>query len=154
MNMMSSNIEVFLVKSEQLAMIWGHVVPWLDKGEKFFKGYYKNDHIFNAIQGGQMQLWIGYKNAQVKIIMLTQLDFYPEGIQLRFTYIGGDVGSLAQVMHLFSKVELWGIEHGAVRTCVIGRDGWIKKLAKYGYQKKSVLLVKELVQMFGQTWSM
>lgn len=154
MNMMAQNIEVFLVKPEQVSLVWGQVTQWLDKGEKFFRGYYKNDHIYNAILGGQMQLWIGYKNAQVKIIMLTQLDFYPEGIQLRFTYIGGSVGSLAQVMPLFAKVELWGIEHGANKACVIGRDGWIKKLAKYGYQKKSVLLVKELVQMFGQTWSM
>lgn len=155
MNMIVDDIlEVALVEPAQLGMVWGQVETILDKGEEFFRGYYKTEHIYNAISCGQMQLWIGYKNAKVKIIMLTQFDFYPEGNQLRFVYMGGETGSLKQVMYMFGKVELWGIQHGARKACIIGRDGWLKKLARYGYQKKSILLVKELVQNFGQTWSM
>ncbi len=153
MNMINNQIEVYLVEPQHVAMVWGQVTQWLEKGEKYWKGYYKPEHVYNAIISGQMQLWIGQSNSQIKIIMLTQLDFYPEGIQLRYTYIGGDTGSLKQVMKMFPKIELWAMEHGAVRGCVIGRDGWVKKLAKFGYQKTSVMLTKELVQNFGQNWS-
>lgn len=146
-------ITVNMVEPNQLALVWGQVEKWLDHGEKFFRGYYKPDHIFNAISQGMMQLWIGHTNAKIRIIMLTQLDFYPEGTQLRFVYMGGEPRTFALIEHLFGKVEQWGVQHGAIAACVIGREAWIKKLAKYGYQKKSVLLVKPLVNTFGQTWS-
>jgi hypothetical protein len=147
-------ITVALVKPEQVGMLWGQVETILESGEEYFRGYYKPDHIFNAVKSGQMQLWIGHTSWKIQIIMLTQLDFYPEGIALRFVYMGGEVGSLKQVMHLFSKVELWGVEHGANKAMVIGRDGWVKKLARYGYQKRSVMLTKDLIHTFGQQWSM
>lgn len=146
-------IKVSIVEPNQLASVWGQVKYWLEKGEKIFRGYYKPEHVFNAISTGQMQLWVGHTRGEVKIIMLTQLDFYPEGIQLRYVYIGGEVGSYRKIEHLFGQSEVWGIKHGAVRACVIGREGWIKKLAKFGYHKKSVLLVKELVNKFDQVWS-
>jgi len=140
---------VALVNPQQIALVWGQVTPFLDKGEEYTRGYYKNEHFYNAIKSGQMQLWVAYKRSKVRTIMLTQLDFYPECIQFRYVFISGERGSFKEIVSNFKMVELWAIQNGATKGCVIGRDAWIKKLASFGYHKKSVLLVKDLVMTNG-----
>ena len=137
-------VTISLVSPQLTPSVWGQVEKWLNKGEKHFRGYYKNEHLYNAIMSGQMQLWISFRQNKVRTIMLTQLDFYPEGLQFRFVYIGGEVGSFKEIVHAFRMVEIWAIDHGARKACIIGRDGWLKKLAKFGYHKKSIMLVKDL----------
>lgn len=134
-----------LVEPTNVPLVWGQVEYWLNKGERYTRGYYTNEQLYTAIMGGQMQLWVAYKASKIRTIMLTQLDFYPECLQFRYVLIVGTPGSFNEIVHDFKKVELWAMTNGATRGCIIGRDAWIKKLAGFGYYKKSVVLVKELV---------
>ena len=93
---------------------------------------------------GQIQLWISHRQSKIRTIMLTQLDYYPECIQFRYLYLGGEIGSFKEIVNAWDMVNKWAIAHGATKSCIIGRDGWEKKLAKFGYHKKSVMLVKDL----------
>lgn len=136
---------VNLVTTDNIAMVWGQVEKWLNKGERFIRGYYNNNHLYNAVMAGQMQLWIALKDHKVRTVMLTQLDFYPECIQFRYVFIAGQKGSFREIIHAFKSVELWAMQHGATKGCIIGREGWVKLLSSFGYHKKSVMLIKDLV---------
>ncbi len=146
-------IVINLVPPSSVPMVWGQVEPWLEKGEQYTRGYYNNEHLYNAVINGQLHLWISSKGNKVKTIMLTQFDYYPECVQFRYVLIVGETGSFREIIPAFRNVELWAIRNGATKGCVIGRDGWEKKLAKFGYHKQSVMLVKELVMTNDQAWS-
>src|SRR4051812_10422661 len=94
-----SNSTVALVLPSQLALVWGQVETWLEKGEKYTRGYFSNEDLYNAIAQGQMQLWVAYKQNLVRTIMLTQLDFYPQSVQFRYVLIVGAPGSFDEIIH-------------------------------------------------------
>lgn len=93
------------------------------------------DEVLNDLLLNRAQLWRGDRGA-----MITRLERLPEP-HVSLWKAGGD---LADVLSLGAGIAAWARAQGAVAARVVGRTGWARVLAKYGFEPDGEHLRKAL----------
>lgn len=107
---------------------------------------------FSLIDGfltGRLQLWIGCDESEpdtVRLALFAEIrHWYATGVTfLEITGIGGE--GLGEVLPALDEIERWGAAHGARKTRVFGRPGWLRLLRDRGYHQRAIVLEKPLHQ--------
>lgn len=126
---------------------------WIDAG-RFLRRATDRSHgrfdIFSLrrqIEAGASHLWILFQgDDEMLLAATTEIAFYPLRKNLSVTFMGGDDSGLwydyrdliVEVFEDFARAnECDGIE-------LTGRDGWLKVLAKFGFEKVFTVVEKDL----------
>lgn len=108
---------------------WSRCRPWLMKA--LARGGEPQTHdiddVLAEVLTGDAQFWPGLNAAFV-----TQVHDFPRYRALHSWIAGGDLGEIVEDM--LPEIEAWGRGRGCTRFTVIGRKGWLRVLAKYGYR--------------------
>ncbi len=95
------------------------------------------EDVLAAVDRGDMQLW-GNSDA----IVVTEPCFYPQYSVVQIAMVAG---KLDAVMALQPDIEKFGQSIGSRKLRMIGREGWIPILPKYGWrQDRRVMFEKDL----------
>jgi hypothetical protein len=120
---------------------WEAATPFLQKAIDLNRGEFDIDDIYQAIKAKDMQLW-GIHDGELKAVMVTEIIIYPKLKRLRVVLNGGILIDtwLDVVMETLDRFKE---AHGCKDVEILGRRGWVKKLAKYGYREYQTVTIKD-----------
>lgn len=96
------------------------------------------------IANGRAELWLILDDRdRFKAFLTTEVTITMTGKKrVTLCQLAGEGG--AEIAQLINSIEVWAKSIGADEICPIGRLGWRKELAKYGYQPTITKYRKEL----------
>jgi hypothetical protein len=130
------------MRPQGVDMMWERISALLFMGREYWEKYTSMEEIKKRIKKGQYQLWLAEDSGGPYLAMLSTIDIYPKQKVLRIFWMGGT--RLDETLPLLDYIELWAHRSGCGMVEVIGRWGWMRVLDKYGYDPRSVLLVKDI----------
>ena len=139
---MEGRTQVMLVTPELLSKAWPHMERLLRMAPTDWKARFSVEDVHARVADEQMQAWL-INDAEGFIgLLLTQIVYYPKMRELHLMLLVG-VHMSWWLTHL-TEVERWARAHGAEASFAIGRSGWERALAPYGYSEKAVMVRKDL----------
>jgi|TARA_R110002073_G_scaffold187500_6_gene346194 hypothetical protein len=73
---------------------------------------------------------------------LMRIEVNPQGKTAEIWLAGGDLNELLTV--LLPKIEVWAAKKGCRNVAHAGRNGWLKKMDKHGYQNGGSSMWREI----------
>ncbi len=129
------------IPASQVSKVWAKVRPLIRNGLKRSGGRLSETTVYDALVNGQMRLWIGVRNDEVEMVMVTWIATYPTGFKcLQVVLLAG---SRPEAWLQFEpELEAWAREQGCHRIEAWARPGWERVLKHY--RKRYVMLEREL----------
>jgi hypothetical protein len=128
----SDKAKLYGVPSTDIDVVWGEVVPYLEKTLARADGKFSIDDIYSAIEKRDMQLWVIFDKYLISFI-ITQIIFYPQYKILTIPYVGGV--KMPKWVHFYEQIAAFGKANGCKFAEGYARDGWLKVLKRYGFKK-------------------
>ena len=89
-----------------------------------------------------MQLWLMNDDEDFLMAMVTEIKMYDKVKSCHILCIGGE--DLYRTLGFLDYLELWARRQNCSEIVVTGRKGWKPVLRKYGYQEKTVTVIKDI----------
>lgn len=94
--------------------------------------------------GGALHIWgIGKEDGPVKLVVMSQFALYDVGLMLQVIHAFGE-GIDEFLPQINAVMEKYAHDNGCLRIEVLGRRGWIKKLAPLGFEVDCVILTRKV----------
>jgi hypothetical protein len=130
------------VLSHAIDTVWDEVKPLLIKTLEYADGKYIVDDIYNAIKSRDMQLWVVYDNGGLLSFCITQILIYPRKKVLSLPFVGGV--EMFRWLHLTNIIKDFARENHCDFAEGYARDGWIKVLKPFGFEKTYTIIKADL----------
>ena len=133
-DMTNSAIEVSSVPAAVLDVVWADVAPMIKKATDRSGGRYNLASVREGIESGVLGLWIAMDDAKPIAALTTRIEDFPTGKRcLAIDWIGGDRMKdwLPEAHDMLSD---YARAHGCSYLQGYGRKGWLRALAKHGWE--------------------
>ena len=133
------------MKPDEMAPLWPDIVSCLEK----YVARFPDETVSNIIKQcaiGRRQLWI-IQDETGSVILTPITEITVDDATGAKTLVLAEVGGsrLRESMPLLKEIEAWAKrEHGAEKARLIGRDGWMRLLPRFGYQPEARIYSKGL----------
>ena len=119
------------------------IMPYLLESERWTGGRACVDDIARFILNGQMHLWVAHEDNTAYGHVITEVKQYPQSKFLTVQYCAGEPNHMQHVEdEMFDLLERFAHDAGCAGIEFVGRPGWRKSAAKYGYEMHSVTYQK------------
>jgi hypothetical protein len=122
-----------MLMREQFDRCW----PWLEASIECYGHTHTKEDIWRLIEKGYVDFWPGEASAWI-----TEFWHHPTGLRTFHVWLAG--GDLAEIMARSLELEQFARDHGAQRSIVSARKGWIR-VAPPGYREISRRIMKVLI---------
>lgn len=121
------------VPPDLIEPMWPMIGSHLEKAIAFSGGADTVEATVGDIMAKRKQLWVaGEEGAPITAVAVTKLQQYPSGLkEASILHIGGDDGSLKDLLDLRAELEAWAKVEGCTRVRIYGRLGWARRLPDY-----------------------
>jgi len=128
------------VQSSMIVGIWPVVEELVEKGLDSEQGFYDAQDILGLLKQKKMQLWVAIDAGEKKIVavMVTQIAGYPKGKACWLVLVGG--AEMDGWIKFMKIIKAWAKHEECDRILSFSRDGWIRRLAPYGFKKMRTLI--------------
>lgn len=131
------------VHKDSVHHVWSDVRPLLEKAVEHSCGECGIQDIYQKIEDGKMGLIIISDDNNIIAAAVVEFMNYPQITSLRVAFLGGK--KMADWLgDLIEFLDKWASENNMARIELMGRDGWVKVLERYGYKKQYTFMTKEL----------
>ena len=121
--------------------LWDVARDYLQPAIERNRGEFELEDIYNLIRDQKMQLW-GLHDGALKAVMVTEIVCYPRLKRLRVVLIGGhEMDKWLPVV--MESLDRFKEQTGCDGIELLGRRGWVKQLAEYGYQEYETVVIKQ-----------
>lgn len=120
------------ISPNQLKVIWPKVLKFVVRGLRYSDGKLDANDVLQSCLCETMLLWAVYNDSEVTGCFVTQLSEYPKG--RRVCILALSTSDFDGMMTHWPKFKKWAISNDADSIELLGRDGWLKKLPKYGFE--------------------
>ncbi len=133
------------MSADEMAPLWSDILACLEK----YVARFPDETISNIIAqcaSGRRQLWI-IQDETEKVVLTPITEITVDDATGAKTLVLAEIGGsrLRESMPCLNEIEAWAKrEHGAVKSRLIGRDGWARLLPRYGYQPEARIFSKGL----------
>lgn len=134
------------IPSDRVDGIWNRVEPLVKKGLAEAIHEIGVDDVKRSIKAKEMQLWAGFdvEAETVVVVMVTEIINYPK---MRVCHIVANGGERLEEWEPFmDKIKEWAISEGCVKIKAVARDGWVRRLKAYGYEKTNNVIECDLTE--------
>lgn len=138
----SSSARLVGVGRETIDDVWNDVAPMIADVARRGGNCWTVDSIRERLIAGTMQLWVATVGERFGGIVVTDVHPSSAGKTCSMPIIWGD--ALHEWIDRLDAIEAWARDAGCVRLEGIGRDGWQKPLAPYGWRKTGIVIEKRL----------
>lgn len=118
---------------------WPMIERELDKVPHIWQGRWTKDTLLTAILHQRMQLWVAGKDGVYHVVVFTQIALFPEGNILEVVLAFGN-NFLEALPTLEATLDKFAQSQNCVQIDVIGRGGFERLLAPYGFKRSSVVV--------------
>ena len=110
----------------------------IERALAYTGGTHTIDDVWDLIQKGDLQLWVGPHS-----VMVTEIQQYPQCRTLHWFLAAG---RLEELEVMYPSVMEWGKDQmGCTRASLAGRPGWARSfLTKDGWTTSHLVLTKEI----------
>ena len=129
-----------IVAPEDVAYLWEHVSPLIDKVQRHTEGEVMADDFLEPLTHGDMQLWIATENKNLPSVMITQIIPYPQKQVLRVISLAGS--EFEKLNEFQAMLESFAIRTGCSSLELWGRKGWKKLLPDW--ESNYIVYTKDL----------
>lgn len=137
-----AGIVLEMIEGPLLEQYWPHIWKQMQTVPHTWT-HWTPDFIYSACRDGTFQVWGAGTPEKIKLIVFTQLVFYPIGKVMQTVWAGGN--SLDECLPiLVATLERFGSMNDCKFSEVVGRPGWGPKLKGYGYKERTVIFAKPL----------
>ena len=99
--------------------------------------------LFREILSQRWQLWLAQDDEGIACACVTHIAVRPLKKVVQILHVGGR--NMERWLPRLADIETWSrLVIGAARVEIASRNGWEKILKRHGYQRRAVLLVKDL----------
>jgi len=116
---------------------------WTRQALKYANGEMEVKDILRGFEEGRIQVWAVLENARIVGVATTQVVDFPRIAVLRVVTLQGK-NLNAWMEALLRALEQFCREHGLQRIEVVGRRGWVRKLAGLNFREVYSIVVKEV----------
>jgi hypothetical protein len=129
--------KVSVVLPEQVPDVWSHVEPWLQQVVDITNGRATLAETLNRCLKEDGNLWVIYNENDLQIVgaMFTKINDYPAAKFLTVEMLAGDFFDQWMDQANSSLIK-FGQHFGCKGLELIGRRGWIRRLAELGWKEK------------------
>lgn len=129
------------VPAEQLDMAWPLIAPSLERALSYSLGEMTLRQVYEGIRDRSFQLWALGSDDTVDLgVCVTQVVTSPVTRYLEVLLCAGS--ELDSWIEYVDVLEQFAASNGCDFVKVHGRPGWERKLKKFGFEKKYVILTK------------
>jgi hypothetical protein len=131
---MTNEVSVYGVKHDHITEVWQVASPFIERALYHARGKFVLDDIKKNLENRIMQLWLAFTNEDLSACFVTHVLDFPQERTLEIVFCGGDE------LDIWDE-PVWEVisDYGRTNKCksceVIGRRGWKKKLAKFGFEE-------------------
>ena len=137
--------QLLLVSPALLPQVWPQVKPLFLQNERVWGEYYTIEAFPISFQQGTLQLWTINDEDEFFLAIVTELLIFPKMKVLNILLSVGD--ELKNSLVFLDCIEMWARKQGALKSNVVGREGFLRVLKPYGYRKRAVALSKDISWM-------
>tara|TARA_R100001530_G_C4317275_1_gene154733 strand:+ start:1017 stop:1436 length:420 start_codon:yes stop_codon:yes gene_type:complete len=130
-----------LIDPEDVAYVWEHVAPLLDKVQEHTEGEVESEDFLEPLTHGDMQLWIATEDKSLHSVMITQIIPYPQKKVLRVISLSGSEFN-EKLSEFQAMLESFAIRTGCSSLELWGRKGWKKLLPDW--ESNYIVYTKDL----------
>ena len=127
-----------LVKPDEVQEAWIKAAPFLlpaiTRGDEFTP-----EQVLSAIESGEMQLVI-FEQGHAFGAIVTDGVARPNGQKVMRVIFAGGIGMDVLRDSVVAAIKSAAVASGFNKIELIGRDGWLKTLADYGFRKTAILM--------------
>lgn len=137
---MAVPVKAVLVPAAKAHHAWPFIAEWVSEALIRGNADLSPEHIREHLDRGSMQLWLVWDQKPVGVCV-TELIESVRGRSCTLVIVAGERWSTWA--HLLGEVERWAWEDwGCVRLTLIGRKGWVRRLAGDGWRETAVTVEK------------
>ena len=134
---------VAMLKEKEIGNNWTIIRQVLEKHPEMWEKGQTLPSLRLLLDTGAMVAWVVMKNSTMYMILFTIELEYPACKSLQVVMgagkeLGDYLGTIASAM------EAWAHRRGCKYVEVVGRKGWERRLAQFGYSHLQCTLIKEL----------
>lgn len=138
---------IFYLSGLELDRHWDTLCKELTAVRHLWEDRWTLDYLYFAAQDGRVQFWGLGHEPKIEFVVMTQVAVYPAARTLQIVLALGE-GVLKEVKELLDiTLDRFGALHGCTEIEVIGREGWKRELAAYGFKQKFVVLSRPIKNM-------
>ncbi|MFC0246406.1 hypothetical protein ACFOLL_04385 [Falsochrobactrum ovis] len=133
------------MSADEMSPLWPDIIACLEK----YVARFPDETVANILTQcatGRRQLWI-IQDDTGRVVLTPITEITVDDATGAKTLVLAEVGGsrLREAMKCLQDIEHWAKrEHGAVKARLIGRDGWLRLLPRYGYQPEARIYSKGL----------
>ncbi len=131
------------VPPAKLAKVWPHVAEWVSGALIRGNADLSPEQIREHLDRGSMHLWLAWDGKPVGCCIAELLESV-RGRCCNVVIVAGE--RFDTWAHLEADVAQWARDWKCVRLSLIGRKGWVRRLAGSGWAEMAVTLEKDLGQ--------
>ena len=134
--------KVFLLEAEDIDLVWGDVVPLIEKALQHAEGELVPDDIKKHLDKGDLRLWIALEGKETIAAMVTEVIQYPRKKIVRVITLAGR--NMDMWYDFLPMIEGYAIRNGCSSLEAWSRKGMARKLKdwKHSYD----IITKDLKQ--------
>ena len=137
--------QLLLVSPALLPQVWPQVKPLFLQNESIWEEYYTIESFPILFQRGRLQLWTMNDEDEFFLAGVTELLIFPKTKVLNIVLIMGS--GMKDSLEFLDCTEMWARKQGAMKSNIVGREGFLRVLKPYGYRKRAVALSKDISWM-------
>jgi hypothetical protein len=132
------------VPSDDVERQWERMLRFLGPAIETSNGRWTPEDVFNELAAGRLLGWVLIEGPLLYGAGIGEIHQYPGCRVFCCLWLGGVQSELWMDL-LDSTVSAWAAEHGCTRMEIIGRKGWERMGARFGFKPSYVFFEKELV---------
>lgn len=130
------------IRIDDVPKVWPIVAPLLAKAVALSGGRYDMRAVLAQLRDERAQLWVVYdENSVVAAAFTARRAVYPCSSWLTIEFLGGE-GVTEWLPAVEGTLTAYAIEAGLEGVEMVGRVGWTKPLAAFGWGQNAVMLSK------------
>jgi hypothetical protein len=133
-----SMAKLFLIPEENAAQVWPLVEPLIERATLYSDGLLNAGDMRKGIEDGSRQLWVIWGDNRALAGLVTEII----NDTCFIWAIGGE--RMSEWLPLHKQLEAWAKANGCDAVHFFGRQGWERVLRHEGYERRLVVMRKEL----------
>lgn len=119
------------------------ISEWTREALKYANGELGPEDLLKGFEEGRVQVWVVFEDERMVGVATTQVVDFPRIAVLRVVTLQGKNLNL-WMRALLEVLEAFCREQGLNRIEVVGRRGWVRKLAELGFREVYSIVIKEV----------
>ena len=132
-----------MVPTNEVANIWGEILPLLDQATSLSGGRYSNISVLDDALSGRITVWIVVNKEKISSVFTVRIVDYPSRRALQVELLAGSKFRQWS-KQMFNLMNSYAKSHNCTHLETGGRDGWERLGRKYGFKKAYTIIDREV----------